>query len=361
MRRMLLLLPLLVATTSAQKPAADRFYQVIRNDERAAVDALVSDAGLDARDAQGHTPLMFAAAFGSLETMRLLLAAGADARAANGTGTTALHLSAGDAAKVRLLLDRGADVHARSQAGRTPLLVAASHHGAVDAVRLLLAAGAEVQVADTAGVTPLLAAATVDDAQTARLLLDHGADVNARPAAIGQSATPLMAAAYNGSAELARVLLGRQADVAAVSANRSGTAKNGAVLFGNVTALHMGVAGGNVGVVRMLLDAGAKVDPLDVRGMTPLMWAAATDRPVPAILRLLLARGASPATRSALGETTLDWARKFNNPAVLAALGQRAAPAGPAAAETPTPPRVSARAAVERSLPLLRTAAGAIV
>ena len=154
---------------------------------------------------------------------------------------------------------------------------------------------------------------------TMDLLIKAGANVNAK-ANLGQAATALMGAAFNGNVELTRLLLAGGAAVDAVSADRSGTVKNGAVLFGNVTAVHLATSSGNVDVLKMLLDAGAAVDPRDVRGMTALMWAVGTDRSEPRIVRMLLDRGADPLAQSGIGESTLDWARKFNNPSVLGAL-----------------------------------------
>ena len=133
--------------------------------------------------------------------------------------------------------------------------------------------------------------------------------------------------------------------------------KNGAVQFGNVTALHMATASGNRAVVELLLDAGATVDALDVRGMTPLMWSVSTDRPEPRVVRTLLERGADRNATSKATESAVDWARKFNNPAVLAELKL------PVAAIPSHVPAVAAadsahaaRDAVERSLPLLQRA-----
>ena len=74
--------------------------------------------------------------------------------------------------------------------------------------------------------------------------------------------------------------------------------------FGNVTALHMAVIGANANVVSLLLNAGAVPDALDIRGMTPLMWAVATDRPNARIVRLLIERGADVSIRSKADETS---------------------------------------------------------
>jgi Ankyrin repeats (3 copies) len=137
----------------------------------------------------------------------------------------------------------------------------------------------------------------------------------------GLPATSLMGAAVNGNAEFVRTLLARNVDITVVSADRVGVVKNGPVKLGKLTALHAAITGGNADVVERLLKAGASVDAADVRGMTPLMWAVATDRPQSRIIRMLLASGAKPAVRSLVGDTATDWARLFNNPVVLAELG----------------------------------------
>jgi ankyrin repeat protein len=344
-----------------EQSAADRFYQAIRNDNLSTLRALVGEFGANAKDPQGHTPLMLAAAFGSPEAMQLLVGSGADVKTVSSAGITALHWATGDVRKVRLLLDRGADVRASSQLGRTPLLVAASSNGTMETVGLLLEKGADINAADAVGVTPLIAAASVDDLAVAKVLLVKGADVNAK-ANVGQSATALMGAAFNGNAELTRLILARNAKIDVVSADHGAMVKNGPVLFGNVTALHMATSSGGAEVVKLLLDAGAAVDAQDVRGMTPLMWSVSTDHPEPRIVRMLLDKGADASSRSKLSENTLDWARKFNHPRVLAELKL---PLVAASARSPLTtsgdkPRTP-REAVERSMPLLRGASSRVL
>ncbi len=354
-------LVLIVFTVSAQEQApAERYYQAIRNDDLVTLRALVGAHGANVKDSLGQTPLMMAAAFGSIEAVRVLIASGADVNAASGSGVTALHWSVRDVETARLLLAAGADVNARSSIGRTPLVVAASTSGTAEMVGLLLDKGADVNIADAIGVTPLVAAAGVDDTAVAKLLLARGAAVNAK-ANIGGAATALLGAAYNGNVELTRVLLAHGADVNAVSADRNGTAKNGPIQFGYVTPLHMATSSGSIDVVKLLLDGGAKFDLADVRGMTPLMWSVSTDRPQPRVVRMLLDKGADRDAKSHVGETTEDWARKFNNPAVLAELKLRsvdvASPSEPALGDKPASPRE----AVERSMPLLRSASAKVL
>src|SRR6266571_1255493 len=156
------------------------FYNAIRQNDLAQLKQLTA-AGSDVnlRDPRGSTPLMQAAAIGSLEAMKLLLKAGADVNARNGLDSTALIWGASDPAKVRLLVDAGANVNARSKIGRTPLQIAAGHPGSLDAVRLLLSKGADTKAADVRGNTALIEAARVNDIDMLRVLLDNPVDLNA--------------------------------------------------------------------------------------------------------------------------------------------------------------------------------------
>ena len=76
------------------------FYLPIRNNDVAALKELLRTRGPKARDARGNSPLMYAAALGTPDVLRLLLDAGADPNAANELGATPLMWCAGDAAKV---------------------------------------------------------------------------------------------------------------------------------------------------------------------------------------------------------------------------------------------------------------------
>ena len=95
---------LLALTLALVSPAAENspFYLPIRNNDLPALRKANQSPGTKARDARGNSPLMYAAAFGSLESMRLLLDAGADPNAANDFAATPLMWCAAEAAKVRL-------------------------------------------------------------------------------------------------------------------------------------------------------------------------------------------------------------------------------------------------------------------
>jgi ankyrin repeat protein len=154
------------------------FYLPIRNNDLSTLRTLIRDPGPKSQDAHGNSPLMYAAAVGSLESMRLLLEAGADPNVANAFAATPLMWCAGDARKVGLLLSKGAKVDVRSKLGRTPLLIAAAYDGAIEAARLLIQRGADVNARDKSGMSVLEQAASSNHIELVRLLLAKGADVN---------------------------------------------------------------------------------------------------------------------------------------------------------------------------------------
>ena len=141
----------------------------------------------------GVTALMIAAAHGQAEVAELLLEAGADPRAKDLRANRPLDYAAGighydpagredggQAKVATLLVGRGADVNSRNWRGVTPL-----HHAArtarVGVAKVLLVHGALVDAVDVTGETPLRRAViNGPELDMVRVLLGYGADVNAR-------------------------------------------------------------------------------------------------------------------------------------------------------------------------------------
>ncbi|MCU1382618.1 MAG: Ankyrin [Acidobacteria bacterium] len=337
-------------------PAVDR-YQAIRTGDLPRLKTLVTTPeDANARGPLGSTPLMDAAVAGSVEAMALLIEHGADVNAQNPFGTTALMMSATDIAKVRLLLDRGADVNRASKQGRTALFVAAMSEPSAAIVKLLIAKGADVRAKDAFQNTMLTAAAYGNDLATIRLMLDAGIDVNAAGIT---NVTPLLGAAYHGNAEAVRLLLSKGAranTVAKVPILFPGDQpKSGPVSITDISPLLAAASGESADLVKALVDAGADVNARDGRGMTPLMLAVATNHQNPAVIRLLLARGADATVQSKVGETAADWARKLAAPAGLQLLHTSRLQPIAAAVAAPAAASIDARAAAERGLALLET------
>jgi ankyrin repeat protein len=162
-------------------------------------------------------------------------------------------------------------------------------------------------VTDNDGWTPLHGAAEGGEGESfvriVKMLLDHGADVNAA-SHIGN--TPLMRAVkFENNLPIVTLLLEHGADVKKQESSDS---------FG-YTALHESVIHGNAEIVKALLDHGADVNAKIIgsldNGQTALHRAVAY--PWENIVKLLLAYDADTGIKDAKGETALDvalaWAK----------------------------------------------------
>jgi ankyrin repeat protein len=312
-----IVIALCLGFNAGAQSSQDGLFQAIRNNDIAALKAqLAKGAGVDSRDKRGNTPLMQAATFGSVEALKLLLNSGADVNTRNQFENTALILAATDPEKAALLVERGADVNAHTKQGRTPLMVAARCDDCSRTVGLLLSKGADAKAKDVRGTSVFQAAADGNDLDTIRLLLSKGADADG---ASGAGDTALQSAASNCNPEAVNLLLSKGAKVDARN-TFSGEVKFGKIQMINLTPLMFAVPYCSANVIKPLLDAGADVNARDIREMTPLMLAVASETQDLEVVRLLLKAGANVDAKSSVGETPLDWAKKFGNQEVIAAL-----------------------------------------
>lgn len=174
-------------------------------------DAIADRYGPEA-DHAGNTPLHHAVACDDLELVRLLLDRGADANACNGDGRTpavvalyGLHRYWREEPKPALL-----DALLAHGAPSTILIDAAC--GNENGVRDWLRADPSLaNAADPCHRRPLSAAAARRHERIVRVLLDHGADPNAKEA-VCQGGYALHAAAWNGDAALVELLLDHGAE-----------------------------------------------------------------------------------------------------------------------------------------------------
>ncbi len=339
--------------------SSNNLFPIIRAGDRASVKALVKyGAAVHARDKLGNTPLMAAAMNADAAILELLLKAGADVNATNQAGVTALMRAATFEDKVRLLVANGADVKARSRMGNTALMLAARKPGNSRTVKFLLDRGADPNPPNAFSATVLMAAVAADDLDTVRLLLDRGANVNGIPKPgtenffWGGWRTPLMWAAFAGNEAMLELLLERGAKV------------NDFVETGS--ALAQAAWGGHAGVARVLLDAGAQVDQRDlIANFTPLHWAADSERSSPAVVELLLARGADVNAEGGqpvdnflgVSQTPLMLARKRGDTPIVRALlkaGAKDAPAPARSGKASEPAGTKSVAeAIQRAVPTL--------
>ena len=239
-------------------------------------------ADSNSKDERGRTPLLAGCRSGSTELVKLLIERGADVNM-RGDVTTGgesgfitplcMALAAGHEEAGALLIEHGADVNALGMEGKveertisaTPLMLAAMK-GLQHATKLLLERGAEVDKeteasrgGESKSFTALMFAAT---AEVAKLLLDHGAQVD-----------------FQAS-------------------------------HGGRTALMQESVRGRYEVAELLLECGAQVDLQDSEGKTALMYAVEKDENIPdkdavGLARLLLQHGANPQLEDREGNTAL--------------------------------------------------------
>ncbi len=118
----------------------------------------------------------------------------------------------GHVSRVQELARSGVDLNVKGPDGQTALM-AASGYCYLEVMKLLLADKADVNVKMGDGTTALVLAAEsacLREHDAVEMLLDTGADVNARSSSIG---TALMAASANGDLKIVRALLNAGADV----------------------------------------------------------------------------------------------------------------------------------------------------
>jgi len=154
---------------------------------------------------------------------------------------------------------------------------------------------------------------------------------------------------------MVKLLLAKGADVNAAT-NGALKVRKGPIGLNHLTPLLYASPYGTPELVKTLIDAGAKVNAQDVRGMTPLMLAVASEVQHPEVARLLLASGCNIKAKSLTDETALDWARKYGDPEVIGLLQKAGGFGAPNAklGEAALSGQVDSKTAIARSIALLQ-------
>ena len=186
-------------------------------------------------------------------------------------------VSAGNIVAVKKFLDKGGNVNLQDEPGMTPL------HHAVNAdwkgrnhgmVKLLIDRGANVKAIDDTHHTPLH---MTSNKETAELLIDAGADVNAKTRREGKT---LLFSAAHGAAQghpksyeryldLTKMLLAKGADVNVKLKSGETTLHEVARSYSEKHASE---------VCELLIANGAKINEGNAKGQTPLDEALANKR-----------------------------------------------------------------------------------
>jgi ankyrin repeat protein len=220
---------------------------------RAGVPAsIVLAAALLAPAAQAGTPVQTRDFFRAVQmddarTVRNLMGKAVDPNAPNPLGGEPVREGSMQVVQA-LLADPGVQVDAPALNGNTALMMAAYKRNPA-AAEALLARGAAV---NRPGWTPLHYAAASGDDAIERMLLQHGARVDAPSPPASGSFTPLMMAAREGHPDSARLLLAQGADTAlkngegltaAQIAERAGHGEIAAAISAHVSGRGNGGAG----------------------------------------------------------------------------------------------------------------------
>src|SRR5688572_24685427 len=341
-----------VDVNATEADGTTALHWAVRNDDAALVDRLIrAGANAKAQNRYGVTPMALACENGSAPVVDRLLKAGVSANTTGPLGETALHLCArtGKPGAIRALLAKGATVDPiENWRGQTPLMWAAAEgHG--EAMKVLIEAGADVNARSSiivwerqrteeprdkwlppGGLTPLLFSAREGKVASVRVLLDAGADVNIVDP---DRHTSLILALSSGLYDVAGLLIERGADVN-MEDKVGQTALYAAVDGHTVPASNRPAPKetddtlSSLDVIKMLLARGAKVDaalsaqlPYRTKldrggdgvlgnGTTPLIRAAkAADV---AVIKLLLENGANARAATRNGVTAVMMAANVN-------------------------------------------------
>jgi ankyrin repeat protein len=320
------------ASVNSKYPDGTTALMLAALDDRTEVVRLLIDKGaiVSAKTTRSETALSDAAEGAKTDTLKLLLDHGADPNVPYDDGGTILATAAerGNSDAVELFLAKGARLDQKNQA-----LFAAAHgipvammgvksdsnqtvkarysaeadpnSGYSRTIKLLIQSGAQIEARDqgeTNGGTPLILAATFGETDAVSTLLENGASVNATDK---DGDTALIAAACDCAVidmpdtyESMKLLLQKHADPNV--RNKAG-----------MTALMDAVTWSRTDNMKLLLDYGANLNAKNSVGDTALMIAASGGViDLTPAAKLLIERGANIETRNKRGETALMIAKK---------------------------------------------------
>jgi len=316
---------------------------------------LAHGARVNAQESEyGETALIWAAEDDRAEAVALLVEAGADLdeRSAatkfsrerlgqsvlpKGSWTPLMYAARqGSLSAARTLADKGAALNLTAPDGATALVLAIINTH-VDLAAMLLEKGADPNVADVTGMAGLYAAVdmntlpwahgraapkfrdSLDGLAMIRMLLDYGADVNAKliapkpqrqhtagDANLGAGATPLMRATKAGDVPVMRLLLEYGADP-------SGRLKDGTNLLmiaagmgwrgGFDTFRDPGTESGAIEAIKLCLELGFDINGVNDKKQTPLHGAIGRG---PRVVEFLVNSGADMMARDNGNRTPLE-------------------------------------------------------
>ncbi|KAI9790138.1 MAG: hypothetical protein M1816_005338 [Peltula sp. TS41687] len=264
----------------------DLMVSAYENDIAAVKRCLEAGSDIEATAPDGRTVLMISAGRGNKQVIEMLLIMGANIDATNDKGWTSLMIAVknADHPTVRLLLSHGADVN-HSSPDHWTALAEASQQGLTDIMQSLLACGADTESRSSHDWTPLMHACYTGNKRGVDLLLAAGANVENGSQ---RDESPMLLAAAAGHTEIVRTLISvgclpespwaRKVEVGSESQRVPGQLERVYTL--GWTPLMVACQGGHEEIVRLLLQAGANIEPKGPMEKTALEIAQENGRTI---------------------------------------------------------------------------------
>ena len=247
-------------------------------------------ADINARTADGRTPLSHASSTGATEVVRLLIERCADLDSQDDdTNWTPLHWASnmGHVDVAKLLLKHGADVDMESITKLTSLDVA-SLEGKFEVVQTLRAHFSNTKFQDIEDWS-MVTAIRKGRSDIVESLLERGGDVNTKLGVL-DGLPALHYVSYIGFFEIAQLLLkwGANVDLR---------------VDGGLSALHLAARSCQLDIATLLLENRANINARNKNHDTPLLVHLASLFGQMRAVQLLLKRGANPHLQNSTGET----------------------------------------------------------
>lgn len=218
-------------------------------------------------------------------------------------------VQAGNVTAARKLIADGASLESRNSKGWTPLIIATESTN-TEMVKLLIEKGADVNAksASTNGSTVLCFATHSDDPEFIDLFLQHRADINARSR---NGVTALFSGVMSQKKRAVQFLISKGAKIDQLALRYDEVSADGEIMVSGSLLTPLMCAGrdGDQAMVELLLKSGASLEKRNNYGNNVLMEVA--KRPQPQMLKFLIARGANVNAKASGGHTALIYAAGY--------------------------------------------------